>query len=137
MNYIKENRTELQLTQCELVSLVNYNLSELNSLYRLSQSRLSFLERLSTNELLTKLNVLEYKQLKTILKDRLNNKNSWYYRNLITVNGKRVSYKGIDTWLQRFTVNGLEYGFPMDLKPTKFKQLVSDTVDEIIPNLPQ
>jgi hypothetical protein len=78
------------------------------------------------------------KELKqTILKDRLQNKNSWYYRNLITVNGKRVSYKGIDTWLQRFTVNGLEYGFPMDLKPTKFKQLVSDTVDEIIPNLPQ
>jgi transcriptional regulator with XRE-family HTH domain len=66
MNYIKENRKELQLTQCELVSLVNYNLSELNSLYRLSQSRLSFLERLNTNELLTKLNVLEYKQLKTI-----------------------------------------------------------------------
>jgi transcriptional regulator with XRE-family HTH domain len=66
MNYIKQNRKELQLTQCELVSLVNYNLSELNSLYRLSQSRLSFLERLNTNELLTKLNVLEYKQLKTI-----------------------------------------------------------------------
>lgn len=66
MNYIKENRKELQLTQCELVSLVNYNLSELNSLYRLSQSRLSFLERLNTDELLTKLNVLEYKQLKTI-----------------------------------------------------------------------
>jgi transcriptional regulator with XRE-family HTH domain len=66
MNYIKQNRTELQLTQCELVSLINYNLTEQNSLYRLSQSRLSFLERLSTNELLTKLNVLEYKQLKTI-----------------------------------------------------------------------
>ena len=66
MNYIKQNRTELRLTQSELVSLVNYNLSEQNSLYRLSQSRLSFLERLSTNELLTKLNVLEYKQLKTI-----------------------------------------------------------------------
>lgn len=66
MNYIKQNRTELQLTQCELVSLINYNLSEQNSLYRLSQSRLSFLERLSTNELLTKLNVLEYKQLKAI-----------------------------------------------------------------------
>lgn len=66
MNYIKQNRTELQLTQSELVSLVNYNLSEQNNLYRLSQSRLSFLERLSTNELLTKLNVLEYKQLKTI-----------------------------------------------------------------------
>ena len=66
MNYIKQNRTELRLTQSELVSLVNYNLSEINSLYRLSQSRLSFLERLSTDELLSKLNVLEYKQLKTI-----------------------------------------------------------------------
>lgn len=66
MNYIKQNRTELQLTQCELVSLVNYNLSEENSLYRLSQSRLSFLERLNRTELLTKLNVLEYKQLKAI-----------------------------------------------------------------------
>jgi len=66
MNYIKQNRTELQLTQAELVSLVNYNLSEQGNLYRLSQSRLSFLERLSTDELLTKLNVLEYKQLKAI-----------------------------------------------------------------------
>jgi transcriptional regulator with XRE-family HTH domain len=66
MNYIKQNRKELHLTQCELVSLVNYNLSEQNSLYRLSQSRLSFLERLDRTELLTKLNVLEYKQLKTI-----------------------------------------------------------------------
>ena len=78
------------------------------------------------------------KELKqTILKDRLNNKNSWYTRNLITVNGRRVSYKGYDTWLQRFTVDGLEYGFPMDLKPTKFKELVCNTVDEIIPNLSQ
>lgn len=66
MNYIRQNRTELQLTQSELVSLVNYNLTEQNSLYRLSQSRLSFLERLSTDELLSKLNVLEYKQLKAI-----------------------------------------------------------------------
>ena len=66
MNYIRQNRTELRLTQSELVSLVNYNLSEENNLYRLSQSRLSFLERLSTDELLTKLNVLEYRQLKAI-----------------------------------------------------------------------
>ena len=66
MNYIRQNRTELRLTQSELVSLVNYNLSEENNLYRLSQSRLSFLERLNTNELLTKLNVLEYRQLKAI-----------------------------------------------------------------------
>lgn len=66
MNYIRKNRKELYLTQSELVSLINYNLSELNSLYRLSQSRLSYLERLNTDELLSKLNVLEYKQLKTI-----------------------------------------------------------------------
>ena len=69
MNYIKQNRTELQLTQSELVSLINYNLSELNSLYRLSQSRLSFLERLNTNELLTKLNVLEYRQLQSVFNE--------------------------------------------------------------------
>jgi len=69
MNYIKQNRKELHLTQCELVSLVNYNLSELNSLYRLSQSRLSFLERLNTDELLTKLNVLEYRQFQSVFSE--------------------------------------------------------------------
>lgn len=69
MNYIKENRKELHLTQCELVSLVNYNLSEQGNIYRLSQSRLSFLERLSTNELLTKLNVLEYRQFQSVFNE--------------------------------------------------------------------
>ena len=69
MNYINQNRTELRLTQSELVSLVNYNLTEQNSLYRLSQSRLSFLERLSTNELLTKLNVLEYRQFQSVFNE--------------------------------------------------------------------
>jgi len=69
MNYIRQNRTELSLTQSELVSLVNYNLSEINSLYRLSQSRLSFLERLSTDELLSKLNVLEYRQLQSVFNE--------------------------------------------------------------------
>jgi hypothetical protein len=66
MNYIRINRKNLNLTQGDLVSLVNYNLSETGSLYRLSQSRLSYLERLNERELLSKLNVLEYKQLKTI-----------------------------------------------------------------------
>ena len=69
MNYIKQNRTELQLTQAELVSLINYNLTEQNSLYRLSQSRLSFLERLNTDELLTKLNVLEYRQFQSVFNE--------------------------------------------------------------------
>lgn len=68
-NYIRTNRKELSLTQCELIAMVNHNLTEQNSLYRLSQSRLSFLERLSTDELLSKLNVLEYKQLKTIFNE--------------------------------------------------------------------
>ena len=69
MNYIKENRKELHLTQCELVSLVNYNLSEQGNLYRLSQSRLSFLERLDRTELLTKLNVLEYRQFQSVFSE--------------------------------------------------------------------
>lgn len=66
MNYIRINRKQLNLTQGDLVSLINYNLSEAGNLYRLSQSRLSYLERLNERELLSKLNVLEYKQLKTI-----------------------------------------------------------------------
>ena len=65
-NYIRTNRKANGLTQCDLIAMVNHNLTELNSLYRLSQSRLSYLERLDERELLTKLNVLEYKQLKTI-----------------------------------------------------------------------
>ena len=65
-NYIRTNRKENNLTQCELIEMVNYNLSEIGNLYRLSQSRLSYLERLEERELLSKLNVLEYKQLKTI-----------------------------------------------------------------------
>ena len=69
MNYIKQNRKELHLTQCELVSLINYNLSEQNSLYRLSQSRLSFLERLDRTELLTKLNVWEYRQFQSVFNE--------------------------------------------------------------------
>lgn len=68
-NYIRTNRKELQLTQCELIAMINHNLTEINNLYRLSQSRLSYLERLDERELLSKLNVLEYKQLKTILNE--------------------------------------------------------------------
>ena len=69
MNYIRINRKNLNLTQGDLVSLINYNLSETGNLYRLSQSRLSYLERLDERELLSKLNVLEYKQLKTIFNE--------------------------------------------------------------------
>lgn len=65
-NYIRTNRKANGLTQCELIQMINYNLSEIGNLYRLSQSRLSYLERLDERELLSKLNVLEYKQLKTI-----------------------------------------------------------------------
>lgn len=65
-NYIRTNRKANNLTQCELIEMINYNLSEIGNLYRLSQSRLSYLERLDERELLSKLNVLEYKQLKTI-----------------------------------------------------------------------
>lgn len=65
-NYIRTNRKANGLTQSELIEMINYNLSEIGNLYRLSQSRLSYLERLDERELLSKLNVLEYKQLKTI-----------------------------------------------------------------------
>lgn len=68
-NYIRTNRKANGLTQSELIEMINYNLSEIGNLYRLSQSRLSYLERLDERELLSKLNVLEYKQLKTIFNE--------------------------------------------------------------------
>ena len=68
-NYIRTNRKANGLTQCELIAMINHNLSEQDNLYRLSQSRLSYLERLDERELLSKLNVLEYKQLKTIFNE--------------------------------------------------------------------
>ena len=68
MNYIKANRTAHNLTQTELVNLVNFELLSIGSQHKLSQARLSNLERLNRLELLACLYVIEYKQLKKIFK---------------------------------------------------------------------
>ena len=57
----------------------------------------------------------------TINKLRLDNKNKWYYASEI-VEGKTVALKGFGTWLQIFTVDGVDYANTMDCKISQFKQ---------------
>ena len=68
MNYIKENRTGYNLTQTELANLVNFELMSIGSSHKITQARISNLERLNRLELLACLYVIEYKQLKKIFK---------------------------------------------------------------------
>lgn len=68
MNYIKANRTAHNLTQTELANLVNFELLSIGSEHKITQARLSNLERLNRLELLACLYVIEYKQLKKIFK---------------------------------------------------------------------
>lgn len=48
--------------------------------------------------------------LKTL---RLSSKNQWYFF-VGKVNGKQVSVKGYNTWLQHFIINGIRCDNPMD-----------------------
>jgi len=68
MNYIKENRIAHSLTQTELSNLVNFELMSIGSSHKITQARISNLERLNRLELLACLYVIEYKQLKKIFK---------------------------------------------------------------------
>lgn len=44
----------------------------------------------------------------------------WYWL-LDTVDGKRIHVKGYRTWLQRYTVDGIEYGNCCDRKVKEFQ----------------
>jgi transcriptional regulator with XRE-family HTH domain len=66
MNWIRANRTAHSLTQTELASLVNFELLSIGSQHKITQARLSNLERLNRLELLACLYVIEYKQMKKI-----------------------------------------------------------------------
>ena len=60
--------------------------------------------------------------IRTINQLRLENKNKWYYFN-DTVEGKIVRIKGIGTWLQIYTFNGLDYSNCMGQpKVSEFKE---------------
>lgn len=63
--------------------------------------------------------------VKTINKLRTSNKNKWYTWTGV-VDGNDVKLKGYNTWLQVFKVKGIEYGGPMEVPVSKFKQLLKE-----------
>lgn len=65
--------------------------------------------------------------VKYVNKTRLENKNKWYFLNLV-VNDKQVMIKGFGTWLQVFNVNGLNIPTVSDISVTDFKKLLSESV---------
>ena len=65
---------------------------------------------------------------KKINKLRLSNKEQWYAWQG-TVNGKGVTLKGYETWLQLFIVNGVEQSLPMKLTVSDFKAELTQAVD--------
>lgn len=65
--------------------------------------------------------------IKHVNKTRLENKNKWYFLNLV-VNDKKVMIKGFGTWLQVFNVNGLNIPTVSDISVNDFKKLLSENV---------
>ena len=65
--------------------------------------------------------------VKHVNKTRLENKNKWYFLNLV-VNDKQVMIKGFGTWLQVFNVNGLNIPTVSDISVADFKKLLSESV---------
>lgn len=55
-----------------------------------------------------------------INKRRINNKNSWYLF-VGEVDNKRIIIKAYNTWLQRFTVDGVDHSNTMENSVSKFK----------------
>lgn len=59
---------------------------------------------------------------------RLANKGNWYTWQGI-VNGKNISLKGYNTWLQLFYVDGLQYGNCADKSIKEFKSDLFNAVN--------
>lgn len=54
---------------------------------------------------------------------RKQNKNAWYFAELQDNSGRVIRVKGYNTWLQVFTINGVDYTFGMD---KSVKQFISE-----------
>jgi len=72
-----------------------------------------------------KMNTQEFKQ--GINKNRKTNKDNWYYWQGM-VNGKSISLKGFNTWLQVFKIDGVDYSGSTDISVKDFNLLL-DSVD--------
>ena len=57
--------------------------------------------------------------IQTINNERKANKNNWY-SGIYQVNEKEVRVKGFGTWLQVYTVDGIDYAGAMDTKVSQF-----------------
>lgn len=58
---------------------------------------------------------------------RKENKSHWYM-GVFNLNGNIVEYKGFNTWLQRLTVNGIEFGNCVDSSVREFRQTIVDAL---------
>ena len=59
--------------------------------------------------------------IKTINNLRIENKNKWYFWEGI-VNNKNVQIKGFKTWLQIYTIDGIDNSNCMERTVTQFKE---------------
>ena len=60
-------------------------------------------------------------------KVRILNKNNWYGFK-INVNGKSVSIKGFNTWLQIFKIDNVDYSGDMDISVKAFKNHLETSI---------
>ena len=61
--------------------------------------------------------------IKTVNATRLENKGKWYQLQG-EVNGKLISIKGYDTWVQRLSVDGVYYANVMGMSVKEFKEFL-------------
>jgi len=81
-----------------------------------------------TNRETTIMNILDYRNqninsesfFKLINDARKSNKNQWYGF-VGVVEGREVSIKGYNTWLQVYKVNGIDHSSCMDITVSRFK----------------
>jgi len=63
--------------------------------------------------------------IKEINKLRNSNKNKWYTWTG-SVDGKEIKIKGYGTWLQVYTVEGIDYSGNQDIKVKEFRSVLAE-----------
>lgn len=52
-----------------------------------------------------------------------------WYTFVGTVNGKQVKIKGFETWLQVYSVNGLDFSGAMDIKVKEYNRILKEGIN--------
>lgn len=66
---------------------------------------------------------------KIINKERLENKNNWYFLNL-EIDNLQIKIKGYNTWLQIFQINGVSCSNVMDQSVKDFKNHILKSLEK-------